>query len=154
MQLFWTLVLSAIVLGLLLLLFQEHSSRYTKMPPGPTPLPLIGNMLQLNSKALHESFMELKEKFGPVMTVHLGPIPLVVLVGFEAVHEALVQQADTFAGREKVTMSPEGKVYIMATFQVIKKVYFGTGEINETFDIHVDYPCAIRVAVRIRNRYC
>ncbi|XP_039626044.1 cytochrome P450 2B4-like [Polypterus senegalus] len=99
MQLFWTLVLSAIVLGLLLLLFQEHSSRYTKMPPGPTPLPLIGNMLQLNSKALHESFMELKEKFGPVMTVHLGPIPLVVLVGFEAVHEALVQQADTFAGR-------------------------------------------------------
>ncbi|MBN3290244.1 CP2BJ protein, partial [Polypterus senegalus] len=99
MELFWTLVLSAMVLGLLLLLFQEHSSRYQRMPPGPTPLPLIGNMLQLNSKAFHESFMELKEKYGPVMTVHLGPMPLVVLVGFEAVHEALVQQADVFAGR-------------------------------------------------------
>ncbi|KAG2469215.1 CP2G1 protein, partial [Polypterus senegalus] len=125
MHLFWTLVLSAIVLGLLLLLFQEHSSRYTRMPPGPTPLPLIGNMLQLNSKAPYESFMEvkkLKEKFGPVMTVHLGPIPLVVLVGFEAVHEALVQQADTFAGRAVPSLIKElsldfGEVFFAGLLQ-------------------------------------
>ncbi|XP_028652684.1 cytochrome P450 2B4-like [Erpetoichthys calabaricus] len=99
MELFGTLVLAAIILGLLFLVFRKDSSRYNRMPPGPTPLPLIGNMLQLNLRALHESFMKLKETHGPVMTVHVGSRQVLVLVGFEAVHEALVQQADVFAGR-------------------------------------------------------
>uniref|UniRef100_A0A8C4RBG9 Uncharacterized protein n=1 Tax=Erpetoichthys calabaricus TaxID=27687 RepID=A0A8C4RBG9_ERPCA len=91
--LFGTLVLAAIVFCLLFLLFRGDS-RYARMPPGPTPVPLIGNLLQLNQWAFHESFMKLKETYGPVMTVYLGPKPLVVLVGFDAVHEALVEQAD------------------------------------------------------------
>ncbi|XP_051774802.1 cytochrome P450 2C20-like isoform X3 [Erpetoichthys calabaricus] len=99
MELFGTLVLASIVLGLLFLIFGRDSSRYSKMPPGPTPLPFIGNMLQLDSRALYESFMKLKETYGPVMTVHLGPMRVVVLIGFDAVHEALVQQPDEFAGR-------------------------------------------------------
>uniref|UniRef100_A0A8C4RBQ8 Uncharacterized protein n=1 Tax=Erpetoichthys calabaricus TaxID=27687 RepID=A0A8C4RBQ8_ERPCA len=98
MELFGTLVLAAIVFCLLFLLFRGDS-RYARMPPGPTPVPLIGNLLQLNQWAFHESFMKLKETYGPVMTVYLGPKPLVVLVGFDAVHEALVEQADAFAGR-------------------------------------------------------
>uniref|UniRef100_A0A8C4RBP9 Cytochrome P450 2B4-like n=1 Tax=Erpetoichthys calabaricus TaxID=27687 RepID=A0A8C4RBP9_ERPCA len=99
MELFGTLVLASIVLGLLFLIFGRDSSRYSKMPPGPTPLPFIGNMLQLDSRALYESFMKLKETYGTVMTVHLGTQRIVALVGFDAVHEALVQQADAFAGR-------------------------------------------------------
>ncbi|KAG2469030.1 CP2CK protein, partial [Polypterus senegalus] len=102
MELFGTLVLASIVLGLLFLLFRRDSSRYSKMPPGPTPLPFIGNILQLDSKAVHESIMKvnnLKETYGNVMTVHLGTQRLVALVGFDAVYEALVQQADAFAGR-------------------------------------------------------
>ncbi|XP_028652769.1 cytochrome P450 2B4-like isoform X1 [Erpetoichthys calabaricus] len=99
MELFGTLVLASIVLGLLFFLFRRDSSRYSKMPPGPTPLPFIGNVLQLDSSAIHESIMKLKETYGTVMTVHLGTQRIVALVGFDAVHEALVQQADAFAGR-------------------------------------------------------
>ncbi|MBN3290236.1 CP2C7 protein, partial [Polypterus senegalus] len=99
MELFGTLVLAAIVLALLFLLFRMDSSRTANMPPGPTPLPVVGNLLQLSPRVLQESFMKLKDTYGPVMTIYLGSMRVVVLVGFEAVHEALVQQADVFAGR-------------------------------------------------------
>uniref|UniRef100_A0A8C4RCP1 Uncharacterized protein n=1 Tax=Erpetoichthys calabaricus TaxID=27687 RepID=A0A8C4RCP1_ERPCA len=91
MELFGTLVLATIVLAMLFLLFRMDSSRNANMPPGPTPLPIVGNLLQLSILKLYT--------YGPVMTVHLGSMRAVVLVGFEAVHEALVQQADVFAGR-------------------------------------------------------
>ncbi|KAG2469028.1 CP2CG protein, partial [Polypterus senegalus] len=69
------------------------------MPPGPTPLPVIGNLLQVNGKTPYKRLLKLSNTYGPVMTVHLGGRRAVVLVGHEAVQEALVQQADAFAGR-------------------------------------------------------
>uniref|UniRef100_A0A4X2K6T4 Uncharacterized protein n=1 Tax=Vombatus ursinus TaxID=29139 RepID=A0A4X2K6T4_VOMUR len=71
----------------------------SSLPPGPTPLPFIGNYLQLNTEQMYDSFMKIGEKFGPVFTVHLGPRTVVVLTGFEAVKEALVDQAEEFSGR-------------------------------------------------------
>ncbi|KYO34866.1 cytochrome P450 2G1-like [Alligator mississippiensis] len=70
-----------------------------KLPPGPTPLPFIGNLLQVRTDETFKSFMELKEKYGPVFTVYLGPRRVVVLCGHEAVKEALVDQAEEFSGR-------------------------------------------------------
>ncbi|XP_028652512.1 cytochrome P450 2B4-like [Erpetoichthys calabaricus] len=99
MELVGTLLLAAIVLGLLIVLFRKDSVHNAKMPPGPTPLPVIGNLLTMNGRAPQESFLKMSETYGPVMTVYLGPQPVVVLVGFEAVHEALVKHADAFAGR-------------------------------------------------------
>lgn len=43
--------------------------------------------------------LQLSETYGPVMTVYLGPQRAVVLVGYDAVKEALVDQADDFTGR-------------------------------------------------------
>ncbi|MBN3290233.1 CP2CP protein, partial [Polypterus senegalus] len=103
MELFGTVILAAIVLGLLFFfLSKRHSIRYTKMPPGPTPLPVIGNLLQVDGGRPHLSFLKMSETYGPVMTVHLGQQPAVVLVGFEAVHEALVKHADAFSGRADI----------------------------------------------------
>ncbi|MBN3290235.1 CP2BB protein, partial [Polypterus senegalus] len=103
MELFGTVILAAILLGLLFLsLFKRDSIRYTKMPPGPTPLPVIGNLLQVDGGRPHLSFLKMSETYGPVMTVHFGPKPVVVLVGFKAVHEALVKQADAFSGRAEI----------------------------------------------------
>ncbi|XP_064149561.1 cytochrome P450 2G1-like [Loxodonta africana] len=63
------------------------------------PLPFLGNILQVRTDATFQSFMKLKEKYGPVFTVYMGPRPVVVLCGHEAVKEALVDQADDFSGR-------------------------------------------------------
>lgn len=46
--------------------------------------------------------LQLSDSYGPVMTVHLGRQRTVVLVGYDAVKEALVDQADDFTGRAPV----------------------------------------------------
>ncbi|XP_058386946.1 cytochrome P450 2A13-like isoform X1 [Diceros bicornis minor] len=70
-----------------------------KLPPGPTPLPFIGNYLQLNTEEMYNSLMKISKRYGPVFTIHLGPRRVVVLCGYEAVKEALVDQAEEFSGR-------------------------------------------------------
>ncbi|KAM7340059.1 hypothetical protein ACRRTK_000674 [Alexandromys fortis] len=69
------------------------------LPPGPKPLPLLGNLLQLQSGHLDRVLMELSSHWGPVFTVWLGPRPAVVLCGYKALRDALVLQADAFSGR-------------------------------------------------------
>ncbi|TNN66582.1 Cytochrome P450 2G1 [Liparis tanakae] len=48
--------------------------------------------------------LKLSESYGPVMTVYLGPQRVVILVGFDAVKEALVDRADDFTGRGPIPL--------------------------------------------------
>uniref|UniRef100_F6SAU5 unspecific monooxygenase n=1 Tax=Monodelphis domestica TaxID=13616 RepID=F6SAU5_MONDO len=68
------------------------------LPPGPFPLPIIGNLLQLGHN-LSMSLCKLSEKYGPVYTVYFGPQPVVVLHGYKALKEALTDQGDIFGER-------------------------------------------------------
>ncbi|OBS69646.1 hypothetical protein A6R68_01812, partial [Neotoma lepida] len=70
-----------------------------KMPPGPTPLPFIGNLLELDTEKFRDSLLKIREQYGPVFTIHVGPRPAVVLWGYDAVKEALIDQAEEFSGR-------------------------------------------------------
>uniref|UniRef100_A0A8C9Q1S8 unspecific monooxygenase n=1 Tax=Spermophilus dauricus TaxID=99837 RepID=A0A8C9Q1S8_SPEDA len=89
----------ALILGvscLLLLSFWRHRSRRGKLPPGPTPLPIIGNILQIDVKDISKSLTNLSKVYGPVFTLYLGMKPIVVLHGYEAVKEALVDHGEEF----------------------------------------------------------
>ncbi|XP_008301338.1 cytochrome P450 2Y3 [Stegastes partitus] len=101
MDFFGTLVLLGLILALLWLLSLKSRSRW-RLPPGPSGLPLIGNLLQLDKRAPFKTLLKLSETYGPVMTVYLGPQRAVFLVGYEAVKEALVDQAEDFTGRGPV----------------------------------------------------
>ncbi|XP_018429725.1 PREDICTED: cytochrome P450 2F2-like [Nanorana parkeri] len=91
-----TIALVVLCLSFLLLLNKKKKS---KLPPGPRAIPLLGNLHQLDTTDLVKSLKELSNKYGPVFTIYLGSKPHVVLYGYQAVKEALVEQADNFSGR-------------------------------------------------------
>ncbi|XP_033014443.1 cytochrome P450 2H2-like [Lacerta agilis] len=86
----------------LLILILKRDATKGKLPPGPTPLPLLGNLLQLNIRDIVKSFKKLHEWYGPVFTVYMGSRPIVVLCGYQVIKEALVDNAETFGGRGRI----------------------------------------------------
>ncbi|XP_037372515.1 cytochrome P450 2B11-like [Talpa occidentalis] len=98
------LLLLAVLTGLLLLMARGQPKAYRRLPPGPRPLPFLGNLLQMDRKGLLKSFLQLRDKYGDVFTVYLGPRPVVMLCGTEAIREALVDNADAFSGRGKIAV--------------------------------------------------
>ncbi|NXD69555.1 CP2CL protein, partial [Eolophus roseicapillus] len=94
-----TVVLLVCIACLLSIAASRRKYGKGKMPPGPTPLPILGNVLQVKPKNLAKTLQKLSEEYGPVFTVHLGSDPVVVLHGHDAVKEALIDRADEFAGR-------------------------------------------------------
>uniref|UniRef100_A0A673CBY9 Uncharacterized protein n=1 Tax=Sphaeramia orbicularis TaxID=375764 RepID=A0A673CBY9_9TELE len=103
LQSFGSLSLFGALLVLLLVLVIFPSSFGSKKPrnepPGPTPLPLIGNLLQIDMWNRHKSLQKFYKKYGSVFTIYMGPKKMVVLAGYKTVKEALVNYADEFGER-------------------------------------------------------
>ncbi|XP_041745510.1 cytochrome P450 2J4-like isoform X2 [Coregonus clupeaformis] len=69
-------------------------------PPGPFPLPFVGNMLNISIKDRIGSFKKFVETYGDVTTLDLGGgNRCVLLSGLRGFKEAFVEQSDTFTDR-------------------------------------------------------
>lgn len=113
---------------LLFLFFYFSFQEKKKEPPGPKPLPLLGNLLQLDLKRLDSGLFDVRDtlngknvgfnplvsgdiilflllfqlskKYGSVFTVFFAHKKVVVLAGFRAVKQALVNQGVEFGDRD------------------------------------------------------
>ncbi|XP_038612281.1 cytochrome P450 2D14 [Tachyglossus aculeatus] len=83
----------------LLLDFWRRRKGWPGYPPGPASLPFVGNLLQLDFHQPHLCFQRLREKFGDVFSLQYCWTNVVVLNGFAAAKEALVQRSEETAGR-------------------------------------------------------
>ncbi|XP_035662482.1 cytochrome P450 2U1-like [Branchiostoma floridae] len=72
--------------------------RRWRMPPGPFPWPVIGNLSMFSGKS-HLTFIDLAKKYGDVFSLKKGMTDVVVLNSVDAVREALVEKSVAFAGR-------------------------------------------------------
>uniref|UniRef100_A0A8C1MPR3 Cytochrome P450 2K1-like n=1 Tax=Cyprinus carpio TaxID=7962 RepID=A0A8C1MPR3_CYPCA len=95
-------LLGALLLLLVLYLLStgSKSQKEGKEPPGPKPLPLLGNLLTLDLTRPFDTFFELSKTYGNIFQVFLGPKKTVLLVGYKTVKEALVNHAEEFGDRD------------------------------------------------------
>ncbi|NXX42529.1 CP2K6 protein, partial [Tricholaema leucomelas] len=119
----WANLVPVGLLLILILLLILNSQRTWKshlrqnFPPGPRPLPVIGNLHIMNLRRPHLTMLELSKTYGPVFSIQMGLRKIVVLSGYDTVKEALVNQADAFAGRPKLPIvqdSGKGKGIIFS----------------------------------------
>ncbi|XP_054831879.1 cytochrome P450 2K4-like [Eublepharis macularius] len=101
------LFLFVLMAMLLLKMSGFWNSNGRDFPPGPRPLPLIGNLHLIDLKRPYRTMAKLSKQYGPVFSIQMGFQKMVVLAGYETVKEALVNQADAFAGRPVVPLFEE-----------------------------------------------
>ncbi|GAB4859969.1 hypothetical protein Ancab_011448 [Ancistrocladus abbreviatus] len=69
-----------------------------KQPPGPFPLPIIGNLLSVGNKP-HKSMAKLAKTYGPIMTLQLGQVTAVIISSAAVAREVLQRQDLPFSSR-------------------------------------------------------
>ncbi|KAM4641334.1 cytochrome P450 2G1-like [Discoglossus pictus] len=104
------------LIGLLTISWWKKSlRRHLMLPPGPPRLPLIGNLHQVKPSAFLKSLLKLSEKYGSVYTLYFGSSPIVMLCGYDAVKEALIDHGDSFIGRGKMPLAD----YVMKGYGIL-----------------------------------
>ncbi|XP_066451663.1 cytochrome P450 2K4-like isoform X2 [Eleutherodactylus coqui] len=101
-----TILLAIVVILFLAFVFNKNSrqGRYSNFPPGPKPLPIIGNALMLDLSKPHKTLLQLSKTYGTVFSVQLGFDKMVILCGYETIKDALFNHADEFSERPKLEL--------------------------------------------------
>ncbi|XP_069063351.1 cytochrome P450 2F2-like [Pleurodeles waltl] len=115
-----SILLSTLISMLLLYSVWKKNSKWRNLPPGPTPWPIFGNMMEVKLTDIIKSMVELSKKYGPIYTFYLGSRPTVVLCGYEILKEALIDNAEEFSGR--------GEFPAVQMYSKGNGIVYGTGE--------------------------
>ena len=78
-----------------------RKSGSSRLPPGPHPFPIIGNILELSNKP-HQDVAKLSKTYGPLMTLKLGSITTIVISSPDIAKEALQKNDQAFSGQERL----------------------------------------------------
>jgi len=106
-----TIISTCVAFGLVCLLVDYGRMLHlrSKMPPGPFPLPIVGNVLQLPKCKPWYKFEEWSKIYNdPMITVWIGRAPVVVLNDAWTASELMDKRANIYSSRP--TFQVPGKV--------------------------------------------
>ncbi|KAF0910630.1 hypothetical protein E2562_003059 [Oryza meyeriana var. granulata] len=87
-----------VLLVSLLYLLRLFADVRRNLPPGPRPLPLVGNLLELGAQP-HRSLARFAERHGPLMALRLGAITTVIASSSDAARDILQRHDAAFSTR-------------------------------------------------------
>jgi cytochrome P450 len=82
------------------------------LPPGPIPLPLLGNLLTLKRLNIENAVFTWRKQYGDFFTVWFGTKPAVMIGDYNVLVETFIKDGETYAGRPKDI--PHDKGIVMA----------------------------------------
>lgn len=91
--------LAILVVFLLFIILWIRSRRPIGYPPGPTTIPIIGNMHNIAKGHVLETFRELRTKYGDIFSLSIGQFWVIVVNGTENLRELLVKNGEHTSDR-------------------------------------------------------
>jgi cytochrome P450 len=99
------------VVGLSILLFWLYSTfgpgKRKRLPPGPRPLPIIGNLHQSPQSYPWRVYQEWTKQYGPIFRLQYGINTIIILGTYEAAHELLDKRSSIYSSRPRFVMGGE-----------------------------------------------
>ncbi|PIN04154.1 Cytochrome P450 CYP2 subfamily [Handroanthus impetiginosus] len=102
------LILTTLPIILIIITYLLHKTTCnipakTPVPPGPPGLPLIGNLHQFaTAKNIHVYLWKLSKKYGPLMHMKFGPVPVLIISSPQLAKQVLKTQDLSFCGRPRL----------------------------------------------------
>ncbi|KAL6092407.1 hypothetical protein STEG23_031765 [Scotinomys teguina] len=95
----WSVAIFMVIFLLLVDLMHRRQRWASHYPPGPVPLPVLGNLLHVDLYDMPYSLYKLRQRYGDVFSLQMAWKPMIVVNGLKAVKEVLVNCGEDTADR-------------------------------------------------------
>ncbi|KAI0795531.1 cytochrome P450 [Abortiporus biennis] len=103
---YYTGILALTFVSILVYVLSSEVQR-RRLPPGPQPIPFLGNKHQVPNRKPWFKFKEWNEKYGPIISLHLGRTPVIVLGTAQAAWDLLDRRSDIYSSRPRFVVAGE-----------------------------------------------